>query len=387
MKRKFKQNLLPGLLLGLLAPALLTSALTASAQSPAAAARLVGNVTAVGADSLTVQPEAGAPRTVEVPPTAVLKRVPAGAHDLSATEPIALAAVVIGDRALIKLDPATATEARPRALQVVVLKQEDLALRQQRERDEWQRNGCGGLVKSVDAQAGLIQLATGVGPSARIVAVHLTSATRLLRYAPDSVRYELARPAPLTAIQPGDQLRARGQKSPDGGSLEAAEIVSGSFRSVAGLVLSVDPAAGLLVVRDLTSKKPVSVHVGPETQLRRLPEAMAAALAARLKQSANPPSASAPPSSAAPSAEAHPGQRHGSMVASDPQQMLGRAPVIPLADLKKNEAVMLVATDGTAGLTAITVVAGVEPLFEAPSASQNLLSNWSVGGGAGESAP
>jgi hypothetical protein len=49
--------------------------------------------------------------------------------------------------------------------------------------------------------------------------------------------------------------------------------------------------------------------------------------------------------------------------------------------LKKGDAVMLVSTDGTTEVTAITLLAGVEPLLEAPG-SQNLLSNWSMGSGA-----
>ena len=48
---------------------------------------------------------------------------------------------------------------------------------------------------------------------------------------------------------------------------------------------------------------------------------------------------------------------------------------------------MLVATEGTTDVTAVTLLAGVEPLLEAPAASQNLLSNWSMGsGGAGAKA-
>jgi hypothetical protein len=58
-----------------------------------------------------------------------------------------------------------------------------------------------------------------------------------------------------------------------------------------------------------------------------------------------------------------------------------------LADLKKGEAVMLVATEGASEVTAITLLAGVEPLLEAPAASQDLLSSWSMGsGGAAEAA-
>jgi hypothetical protein len=64
--------------------------------------------------------------------------------------------------------------------------------------------------------------------------------------------------------------------------------------------------------------------------------------------------------------------------------MLSNSPAIQLGDLKKGEAVMLVATAGTTEVTAITLLAGVEPLLEAPAASQNLLANWSMSSGAPE---
>jgi hypothetical protein len=66
----------------------------------------------------------------------------------------------------------------------------------------------------------------------------------------------------------------------------------------------------------------------------------------------------------------------------DPQRMLSAAPAIKLSDLQKGHAVMVVATDGGSDLNAITLLAGVEPLLQAPAAT-DLLSNWSVGGGGG----
>jgi hypothetical protein len=66
------------------------------------------------------------------------------------------------------------------------------------------------------------------------------------------------------------------------------------------------------------------------------------------------------------------------------EQVLDRAPVIQLADLQKGEAVMLVATEGTTDVTAIKLLAGVEPLLESPEASKDLLSNWSMGSGGAE---
>jgi hypothetical protein len=46
---------------------------------------------------------------------------------------------------------------------------------------------------------------------------------------------------------------------------------------------------------------------------------------------------------------------------------------------------MVVATDDASGMSAITLMAGVEPLLEAPAASQNLL-NWSLSTGAPDGA-
>jgi hypothetical protein len=66
--------------------------------------------------------------------------------------------------------------------------------------------------------------------------------------------------------------------------------------------------------------------------------------------------------------------------------MLSMLPAIQLADLKKGDAVMLVSTDGATDVTAITLLAGVEPLLEAPQASQSLLNNWSMGSGGGAEA-
>jgi hypothetical protein len=53
--------------------------------------------------------------------------------------------------------------------------------------------------------------------------------------------------------------------------------------------------------------------------------------------------------------------------------------------LKKGDAVMIVATEDASGLNAVKLLAGVEPLLEAPEAA-NLLSSWSLSSGEGEAA-
>jgi hypothetical protein len=64
--------------------------------------------------------------------------------------------------------------------------------------------------------------------------------------------------------------------------------------------------------------------------------------------------------------------------------MLQRAPSVQLADLHPGDAVMIVATAGASdAATAITLLAGVEPMLQASTkASQSLFSSsWSLGSG------
>jgi len=347
--------------------ALLSAVVVAVAQVPT---RFVGTITAISGNTLTVKTDADGAHQVNVPSTAVLKRIAPGQKDLTTAETIPFSDLAIGDRALVKLDP-DAPAGTEEALQIIAVKQADLAQKQQSDREDWQQRGVGGLVKSVDASTGVILLTSGAGATARTITVNTTEATMLKRYAPDSVRFDAALPAPITAILAGDQLRARGTKNADGTQIAAEEVVSGSFRNVSGTILSLDAASSTLVVKDLSTKKPLTIRITPDAQMRRLPEVMARMLAARLKGGTGGGAASTQRGGSGPSNGSSGG-------GGDPQQMLNRAPAIQLADLKKGEAVMLVSTQGTTEVNAITLLAGVEPLLEAPAASQNLLSNWSM---------
>jgi hypothetical protein len=373
---------------------LLAAAPGIQAQPPA---RFVGSITGITANTLTVKTDAGDQRQLDVPSEAVIKRIAPGEKDLSKAETISFSELAVGDRVLVKIDVG-ATAPTPQAAQIIAVKAEDLARKQQKDREAWQRNGVAGLVKSVDPGAGAITVTSGAGTTAKTVTVHTTPATILKRYAPGSVRYDKAQPAPLGALHPGDHLHARGTKSADGSEITADEVVSGSFRNIAGTIASLDAANSTFVVKDLATKKTVTIHITPEAQMRKLPERMAQMLAMRLKggtPGAAGPGRPSPGSPAGPGGGAaaaggagNPvdGGSNGGPANPDPQQMLNRAPTIQLSDLQKGEAVMLVSTEGANDVTAITLLAGVEPLLEAPAASQNLLSNWSMSSGGTEGA-
>ena len=360
----------------------------------AATQRFVGTITSISGDTLTVKTDAGEAHQVQVPSSATLKRIAPGQKDLSTAETIRLSDLAIGDRVLVKLDP-DASGATPQAQQIVAVKQTDIAQKQQQEMADWQRNGVGGLVKSVDANSGTVALASGAGPTAKTVTVHIAKNTVLRRYPPNSVRFADAQPAALDAVKAGDQFRARGKKNADGTEIDATEAVSGSFRNISGTVSSIDSASSTVTVKDLMTKKNVTVKVTPDAEMRRLPDMMARMIAARLKGTLPPNGGGSPITAARPQggpqqtpptgggagAPGAGGFGAGHRGGGDVEQVLQRAPAIKIGDLQKGEAVMLVSTEGASDVTAIKLLAGVEPLLESPEASRNLLANWSMGGG------
>ena len=363
-------------------------AFAAAAQAQTQVVRYLGTVTAISGDTLTVKTDAGQVNTVEVPSTTQLKRIAPGQTDLSKAEALDFSSIATGDRVLVTLDP-SATGATPQALRIIAIKQADVAKKQQTEAEQWNQ-GVHGLVKSVDAATGEITVNVRAGAVTKEVTVHTTSSTVLKRYAPGSVRFDQAQPAPITAIQPGDQLWARGTKNSDGTEMAADGIVSGSFLSIAGTILSTDNSASTLTVKDLATKKPVTIRISADAQMRRLDDRVAAFLAARLKsgqaggqgggQGAGGAGSGAAGSGAQRSFSQSGGGGAGRM---DLETVLERAPVIQLPNLQKGEAVMIVATQDASGVSAVRLLAGVEPLLEAPQA-QDLLSSWSLSSGESE---
>ena len=355
------------------------------AAAPAARAqvmRYLGSITAINGDTLTVKTDAGDVHQVQVPATASLKRVAPGEKDLTKAEPLDYGSLAVGDRVLVTLDP-NATGGMPQAARIIAIKQADVAKKQEAESAAW-NEGVHGLVKSVNAATGVIIVTTRVGAITKDVTVNTTAATVLERYAPGSVRYDEARRAPITAIQPGDQFSSRGTRSADGTAFAADGVITGTFRSIPGTVISTDTAASTVTVKDLSTKKPVTVRIAADLELRRLDDTVATRIAGGLKGNAA--------GGRGANGGGGGGQRTFSQAGGnggggrmDLENILDRAPQIQLGALKKGDAVMIVATEDASGLNAVKLLAGVEPLLEAPEAA-DLLSSWSLSSGEGEGA-
>jgi hypothetical protein len=378
---------------------------------------VVGTIKSISGNTLILTSDAGVEMTVDVRDSTKIVRIAPGKKDLKDAQPIALTDLQTGDRILVR-GKAGDDNKTFSASSIVAMKKADIAEKQSRERDEWQKSGVGGLVNSVDAAAGVISITTPSLREKKTVAVHVTKDTVLRRYAPGSVKFDDAKPAPLVEIRPGDQLRARVEKSADGNELTAQEIVSGSFRNISGTISSMDNAENTITVHDLATKKNVAVKITSESQLRKLPAPMAQRIAQRLNGSsgANGGAAGDQPGSGqagstrpgamsgtagAPAAKepaAGSGQASGDFGGrgrgmsggaggpggggADLQQMISRMPASTIADLQKGDAVMLVGTEATGSnaVTAITLLAGVEPILQGSpnGGASSILSPWSL---------
>lgn len=369
-----------------------------------AIARKLGAIKTISGNVITLTPDSGPDVSVTVQPNARILSIAPGEKDLKNATPIQLQALQVGDRVRVR-GQASADGNSMAALEVIVIPHTDLEALHQKEQQDWQKRGMGGLVSAVDPANGTITISvTGLGGK-KNVAVQTSKSTVFRRYAPDSVKFDDAKPSTLQEIHPGDQLRVRGDRSADGATLTADEIVSGSFRNVAGLVNSVDASAGTIVVQDLLSRRPVQVKITAESQLHKLPPEMAQRIAMRLKGSMPGTPGAAGGSRPAGGQAAGNGAQGGASPAAanqgnggpgggmrqggsfDFQQMLSRMPAVTVADLHKGDAVLIVTTEGTAnsGGTAITLLSGVEPILQAaPNGSQAMmLAPWSLGGAPG----
>lgn len=360
----------------------------AAAQASTAAARQIGTVKAVSGNTLTVAGDSGSQVNITIPEGTRILQLAPGSTDLKSAQPATLSDIAVGDRVLAT--GKAGDDGSFAAMRVILMKSTAIAQKNEAEKADWQRRGSGGLVNAVNGST--ITISSG----ARKIQVETTPATKFRRYAADSVKFEDAKPGTLDQIKVGDQLRVRGDKSEDGSTIKAEEIVSGSFKNLSGTIASLDASTGTLTLKDLATKKMMTVSVTSNSDLRKLPAVLATRFAARTRGAAG---ASEGAHEGAARPEGTPGaggppRRQGGMggpgrsAGGDLSQMLSRLPTESLADLKVGDAVMIVASEPTSGgdkVTAVTMLSGVEPILAAaPSGGPAMtLSPWNVGGGGG----
>ena len=360
----------------------LTAQTPAPAATPATSQR--GTVKEVSGNTITMTTDAGQAYTVTVPTGARILQVPVGSTDLKSAAASQLTDIGAGDHILVT-GKAGDTPDTFTAIRVILMKSSDIAQKNAAEQADWRTHGVGGIVSAIDPATGTITLMAGT----KTITVNTSSKTDFRRFSGDSVKYQDAKPGTFAQIRVKDQLQARGAKSPDGSSVQADEVVSGSFDNLSGIISSVDPTAGTITLRDLMTKKTMTVSVTKNTDIRKMPLQMATAFAARSNgggQGGGRRGGGGGAQGGGMGGQTGDASSARRSAGADLSQMIGRLPSIAAADLQKGDAVMIVASEPTPGataVTAITVLTGVDPILTAnPNGGMDLSMN--LGGGAPE---
>jgi hypothetical protein len=366
--------------------------------------RAIGEVTAIDATAkqVTVKSDSGLLVTVILDDKSLYLRTRPGATTLEGATTITLADIRIGDR--IYARGTVAQDQKSIATrQLVVMTKADIAEKQDRDREEWRRRGVVGTVSALNPETKEITLQVRSFAGAQPVTIAAGSGNvKFRRYAPDSVRFADAKPSSLAEIKVGDQLRAKGEKSEDGTRFTPEEIVTGSFRSIRGSVLSVDPQASEIKVKDMTTGQIVTVVISKESMARRLPAEFIQRMAMRGQRTGEAAAGSTDSAAAGnaqgtaagtqqrpqgeggfrrrPEGAAADGTEGAGMGGGrrrggggpDMQEMLERMPAVTVAEVKPGEMVIVSSTVGAdpARATAIALVTGVEALMQQGPAGQ-----------------
>lgn len=376
-----------------------------SAQTTDASLRpsvIIGDVTALDAGRIVLQTKDG---TVEILLSAKTeyKRVQPENPSLRNAVAAQFSDIGVGDKLAVSGIFSADKKTLP-ARSVFLMTKSDIAQKQTKETEQWRTNGVAGKVTAINPQNNQITIEVrGLTNTTNVILTPKENA-KFRRYAPNSVKYSEAKESSVSEIQVGDMLRARGEKSPDGAAFTAEEVLTGAFQTVAGTVKSIDAAKGEVVISDFQTKKDITVAVAASTIVKKFPEEMAQRMAQfqtmgaaqggmrRGEQGENRGEGGMRPSppTGGQSEQPRDGQRRGGFGGGGMRggaqggidDMLDRFPNITVADLKAGD-MIAVSSSRTANadrITAIKLLAGVEPFIKAAQASAGANNGGQRGG-------
>ena len=327
------------------------------------------------AKQMTIKTDAGSMVTVSLSDKTTYKKLAPGEQTLTKATDVALTDLAEGDRVMAQGVVAQDRKSVP-ALRVIVMTKGDLAKKQEAERLEWRRRGILGVITALKPDTKEITITHRTMAGSQAVIIPVSDKTEMRRYAPDSIKFGDAKPSNFSELKVGDQLRALGERQePD--HFVPEKVVTGSFRTVGGVVTAVDPATGEIKINELEKKRPLTIVVKHDAVLRRFPPAseMGAMMGGFGRgPGAGAPGGGQPPASGQGQPAARPqgggpggpggpgGQRGGGFNIND---MLERLPTISLADVKVGDTIIVSSTQGVdpTRLTAISLVTGADTLL------------------------
>jgi len=294
--------------------------------------KILGEVTEIEGGRLVVRADDGASVVLSTDASTRCVKTRPGAATLDGALAIAIGDVAVRDR-ILAAGALSADGTALSARQVVVMSRGDIAAKQELDRADWKQRGLSGVVAALDPDKHELAVDVRGGKGKVIVSTSEKNAT-LRRYAPDSAKFDDARPSALSDMKVGDQVRVLGDRSADGTRVVAEQVVSGSFLTRLFTVDAVDTDKGELRVVEGGKPQKLTVAIGRGAMLRRLqPE--------------------------------HVKEVKGGANLTD---LLERMPAVTLAELKAGDRVAVSSTAPVdSRLTAVVLVAGIEPLLAPPA--------------------
>ncbi len=344
------------------------------------ATRVFGKVTNIDAPAgqITVKTDAGSVVVVRISGDTTFERMPPGETDAKKAVAINLPEISVGDGIYARGRVAEDRKSVP-AQKIIVVSQSEIAQKQERERLEWRRRGLSGIIESLNPQTKEITVTTRTPEGPKPIIIPVTDKVKMRRYAPDSVRFSDAKKSSFEELKVGDQLRAKGERAPDGARFSAEEIVTGAFRTAGGTIKTINAEAGEIQIEDIQTKQPLTIVVNKDSTLKRIPPDFMQMMqggggpgagGAQANASAGQQASGQRPAAPAGGAGQGGGQQGGpggpgAGGGFDIQRMIENLPAVTLAELKAGDMVLLSSTKGAdpSRATAITLVSGVGPLF------------------------
>jgi len=359
--------------IGLITLALSSASFAQTGDPNIAAKYAIGEIKSIDATAkqLTIKTDAGSMVTVSLSDKTTYKKLAPGEQSLTNATDVTFADLAEGDRVMARGTVSEDRKSVP-ALMVIVMTKGDLAKKQEAERAEWRRRGILGVITALKPEAKEITISNRTIAGTQAVVIALNDKTEMRRYAPDSIKFGDAKPSEFSELKVGDQLRALGDRTADPLHFNAQKVVTGSFRTVGGVVTAVDPATGEIKINELEKKHPLTIIVKNDAVLRRFPSEMGAMGGFR---GPGGPGGGAPPAgggqqgqaparpqgAGGPGSPGGPGGRPGFNI----NDMLERLPTITIADVKVGDTIIVSSTQGVdpTRLTAISLVTGADTLL------------------------
>ena len=311
---------------------------------------------------LTIKTDAGSMVTVSLSDKTTYKKLAPGEQTLTNATDVTFADLAQGDRVMARGTVSEDRKSVP-AVQIIVMTKGDLAKKQEAERLEWRRRGILGVITALKPDTKEITISNRTVAGTQAVVIPVSDNTEMRRYAPDSIRFGDAKPSNFGELKVGDQLRALGERTEDPLRFKPEKVVTGSFRTVGGVVTAIDQATGEIKINELEKKKPLTIVVKNDSVLRRFSAPGGGGPGGPGGAGGGQPGQVTTPRPQGAGGPGGPGG--GGPGGRNINDMLERQPTISIADVKVGDTIIVSSTQGVdpTRLTAISLVSGADALL------------------------